>query len=269
MARQLAPSAGVWGLAPTLPNYIDRGSIAGNVPAGSGGPLPLVAGPLACPAASATKIGDGMGYVRHGGGATGEPILGSRAWIAACRRPLRTTLIGMTTGRPSIPAELERAVFVESGYRCTIPGCAETSSLEIDHIVEWSTVKEHKFDNLIVLCPNHHAQKTSATGPRMLDRKALQAIKHNLARLNGRYGDTERRVIDYFVEHPTESSVELPPSMQVLMMRLTGDGLVVGPHPLGGIRLGAAVVVAKSERYDLTERGGEVVARIRERSAVD
>ena len=32
---------------------------------------------------------------------------------------------------------------------------------EYDHIEEYAHVKEHKADNLILLCPTHHAAKTT------------------------------------------------------------------------------------------------------------
>ena len=40
--RHLAPLAGVWGLAPTLPNVLELRSVAGSVPTGSHPYLPLV-----------------------------------------------------------------------------------------------------------------------------------------------------------------------------------------------------------------------------------
>ena len=40
--RHLAPSAGVWGLAPTLPNTTEHRSVAGSVPTGSRAHLPFV-----------------------------------------------------------------------------------------------------------------------------------------------------------------------------------------------------------------------------------
>lgn len=40
--RHLAPLAGVWGLAPTLPNVLEPRSTAGSVATGSGAHLPLV-----------------------------------------------------------------------------------------------------------------------------------------------------------------------------------------------------------------------------------
>ena len=35
---------------------------------------------------------------------------------------------------------------------------------EIDHIIPWSIVKEHKLDNLRVLCRDHNRGKSNKTG---------------------------------------------------------------------------------------------------------
>jgi hypothetical protein len=79
--------AGGWGLAPTLPKYIDLGGIAGHVPAGSGGPLPLVASLLPCLAADVTMIAGGTGYVRDDAGPVVE-LLNVSAWsTSGCRVP--------------------------------------------------------------------------------------------------------------------------------------------------------------------------------------
>ena len=85
--RHLAPLAGAWGLAPTLPNYIDLESIAGNVPADSDGPLPLVIGLLPCLAAGVTRIAGGTGYVGNDAGSVVE-LLNVSAWsTSGCRVP--------------------------------------------------------------------------------------------------------------------------------------------------------------------------------------
>jgi HNH endonuclease len=61
----------------------------------------------------------------------------------------------LPANRPDIPAELERQVFMEAGYMCAIPAC-QRRPVEIAHIDPWSRVKEHKFENLIALCPTCH-----------------------------------------------------------------------------------------------------------------
>jgi 5-methylcytosine-specific restriction endonuclease McrA len=63
----------------------------------------------------------------------------------------------MPEQRPAIPAELERSLMIEAGYRCAV--CKETSGLVIDHIVEWAKVLKHEFNNMIVLCAVCHARR--------------------------------------------------------------------------------------------------------------
>ncbi len=101
----------------------------------------------------------------------------------------------MSDNRPKIPADLQRRVMIETGYSCAV--CRARLPLEIDHIVNWSKVKEHTFDNLIALCPTCHALKKDDSNPRHINRSSLKKIKSNLMLLNGRYSDIERRFIDF------------------------------------------------------------------------
>ena len=77
--------------------------------------------------------------------------------------------------RPKIPAELKRRVLCEAGHRCAIHTCRQIE-VEIHHIVPWSKCQEHKYENLIALCPNCH--KMAEKGD--IDRKALRIYKANL-----------------------------------------------------------------------------------------
>lgn len=82
-----APPAGVWGLAPTLPNIIEQRSSAGSVATGSGGPRPLVISESPRLAADATMIAGGTGYVRNDAGSVVE-LLNVSAWsTSGCRVP--------------------------------------------------------------------------------------------------------------------------------------------------------------------------------------
>jgi hypothetical protein len=101
----------------------------------------------------------------------------------------------MPEGRPAIPAELRRRVLVEAGHRCAIPTCRR-HPVDIEHIDDWATVREHRFENLIALCPTCHRRK--GNGPDQIDKKSLRQYKTNLGLLNHRYGDTERRLIEVF-----------------------------------------------------------------------
>ncbi|MET8524705.1 HNH endonuclease signature motif containing protein [Micromonospora sp. NPDC005172] len=100
------------------------------------------------------------------------------------------------TSRPSVSAELERRLMVEAGHRCAIPTCRAVGPLQLEHIDDWSRSKRHDFENMIVLCANCHGRKGNRRG--QIDRKSLYQYKANLAIVNSRYGELERRVLDYF-----------------------------------------------------------------------
>src|SRR5260370_25250110 len=125
--------------------------------------------------------------------------------------------------RPAIPKQLERDVLVEAGHRCAIPTCKQTP-VQIAHIIPWETVREHTFDNLIALCPNCHERYDKK---HEIDRKAMLQYKANLSVINQRYGDLEKRVLEYFAEHPNEGYIWLPSSLEILLMYLIKDGLLV------------------------------------------
>lgn len=77
--------------------------------------------------------------------------------------------------RPPLPAELRRAVEVESGHACAITRCGEHTYLEIHHINE--NREDNRVENLVLLCDKHH--KMAHAG--LIDRKALHKYKGLLA----------------------------------------------------------------------------------------
>jgi len=79
------------------------------------------------------------------------------------------------SSRPSIPAEIRRAVEVESGHACAIKGCSEHTYLEIHHIDE--NRENNTIENLILLCDKHHKMAHA----KIIDRKALRAYKRILS----------------------------------------------------------------------------------------
>ncbi|MFN8368425.1 MAG: HNH endonuclease signature motif containing protein [Candidatus Kapaibacterium sp.] len=81
--------------------------------------------------------------------------------------------------RPPIPTNLRRQVLVEAGHRCAIPSCRMTT-IEIAHIVPYSKVKEHKFENLIALCPNCHTRFDKGE----IDKLSVLEYKANLRKIN-------------------------------------------------------------------------------------
>ena len=73
--------------------------------------------------------------------------------------------------RPSIPAELRRAIEVEAGHNCAIKGCNEHTYLEIHHID--LNRENNTLENLVLLCDKHHKMSHAE----VIDRKALREYK--------------------------------------------------------------------------------------------
>lgn len=82
-------------------------------------------------------------------------------------------------GRPTIPISIKRKVLIEAGHRCAIPTCRATTT-EIAHIVAYSVVKEHRFENLIALCPNCHTRYDKGE----IDKAAMLKYKSQLNGIN-------------------------------------------------------------------------------------
>jgi len=185
---------------------------------------------------------------------------GIRVWWLAADK-----LDGMPSNRDDIPNELERQLFVEAGYRCAIPECRAVAPLQIEHINDYAKVKEHIFENMIVLCANCHGLKGDK--PRQLDRKALRQFKANLALLNHRYGDLERRLLEDFAQNKDSDIRILPGSMELLVRNLVNDGYLQKEEIEGGRRrifgkdehAGIVIEVPDFVGYSLTASGRELV----------
>lgn len=129
--------------------------------------------------------------------------------------------------RPSIPAELKRALLVEAGHRCAIPTC-RTTTMELAHIKPWAKVQEHTFDNLIVLCPNCHTRFDKGE----IDLKAMGMYKDNLAILNNRYGEFERRVFSILAE-TGEPLISVGAGGDILLANAIMDGFLTDTNVQG------------------------------------
>lgn len=159
----------------------------------------------------------------------------------------------MAAGRPDIPAEMRRDVLVEAGHRCAIPTC-KVGTTEIAHIVPWSTVQKHTFDNLIALCPNCHTRFDKGE----IDRKAMLQYKANLGVISGRYGDIERRLLRLFAESPAARGITLPGGLDVLLMYLLEDGLIVRAASQSNLYI---MGVPSVQNYEITQSGRDFIAR--------
>lgn len=169
------------------------------------------------------------------------------------------------SGRPAVPTTIRRALFEEAGYRCAIPTCRGTSALEMAHIVPWSEVRAHSFDNMIVLCAVDHTRYDRGEIPR----QSIQAYKDNLALLNGRYSDAERRILEAFTQVPDAQlgtgGLPIPGGTAYTVMYLEKDGLVT-VNPNRHISIGG---LPPYELVWLTPKGIEAVRRLRTAQRMD
>jgi hypothetical protein len=123
--------------------------------------------------------------------------------------------------RPDIPTETVRAVLVEAGHRCAIPTFRATTT-EIAHIEPWAKSHDNSFANLIALCPNCH---TRFDQKKEIDTKSVRIYKQNLALLNNRYGEVERRVFELIARTKGRVFV-LGAGGDILLANAAKDGLV-------------------------------------------
>ncbi|MEU3189179.1 HNH endonuclease signature motif containing protein [Streptomyces sp. NPDC006992] len=153
----------------------------------------------------------------------------------------------MPDGRPAIPARLKRRVLMEAGHRCAIPTC-RTVPVELAHVTPYAEVKDHTFENLIALCPTCHTRYDRGD----IDRLSMKGYKANLAVLNGRYGEMERRVLDQLASSPTATNFRLPGGWDLQLWYLLKDGLIAK------VRGSATVVInglPATDDYVVTEAG--------------
>lgn len=175
----------------------------------------------------------------------------------------------MPEGRPSISASLDRKIREEAGHRCAIPTCRSTAALELAHIVPWSQVREHSFDNLILLCANDHFRYDNGE----ISRISIRNYKANLSVINGRYSETERRILEWFVDNPAEDGylIEGSSLLDLTMRNLVRDGLVKVTETMG-FRLVTHLTATDNRDlgkayqrlpvvYELTDKGSAFTAR--------
>lgn len=125
------------------------------------------------------------------------------------------------TGERHIPEPLRRRVLVEAGHRCAIPTCRQ-HPVDVHHIVEWSKVRRHEFENLLALCPTCHRRMREGD----IDRMSAQQYKANLNVLNSRYEPMERRLLLHLGAQDEGADLLMPGLSYFLLGNLLADGLV-------------------------------------------
>ncbi|MEH2476182.1 hypothetical protein V1281_002648 [Nitrobacteraceae bacterium AZCC 2161] len=118
-----------------------------------------------------------------------------------------------------MPADIRRQVLVEAGHRCAIPTCRHID-VEVHHIVPWETCKEHKYSNLIALCPNCHSRADLGK----IDRKSLHLYKLNLRFAHDKYSQLEMDLL--FDLGKGGGAISWPSFNMVLLRRIVESGLV-------------------------------------------
>lgn len=130
--------------------------------------------------------------------------------------------------RDPIPAAVKRAILVESGHRCAIPTCRQTT-MEIAHIIPWAKTQDNSFENLIVLCPNCHTRYDQKAE---IDQLSIKMYKQNLALLNNRYSELERRVFEVLAQSG-ERVIVVGAGSDILLHNAVKDGFLEDKHVQG------------------------------------
>lgn len=154
--------------------------------------------------------------------------------------------------RPPIPANLRRRVLVEAGHRCAIPACRYIQ-VDIHHIIPWTKRKEHKYENLIALCPNCHTRADRGE----IDRKSLRLYKANLRFAHDRFSQFEMDVLFAASEGET---IQWPPFMHRLIKRLLDAEFVETTDGNGWVRV-SGMPISPDSIY-ITEKGRQFVRDI-------
>lgn len=161
-----------------------------------------------------------------------------------------------------IPAELRRMVLVEAGHRCAIPTCRVTT-VHIAHIIQWSQVKAHTFENLIALCPNCHDLYDKK---KQIDRKSMLTYKRNLGIVNYRYGEFERRLFS-ILANTGQTTFALGPGGDIQIANAVKDGFFEDMHIDGtdytntSGRGQTQFIFPMSFTYSVTDTGREFIKR--------
>lgn len=123
------------------------------------------------------------------------------------------------TERPTLPTDLKRRVLVEAGHRCSIPTCRHIE-VDVHHIVPWETCHEHRYENLIALCPNCHRR----AGKGEIDRQSLRIYKANLRFTHDRFSQFEVDLLFETNKLPIGRGLLYPAFCELFVKRLLDAG---------------------------------------------
>jgi hypothetical protein len=142
------------------------------------------------------------------------------------------------TDRPAIPADLKRRILVEAGHRCSIPTCRYIE-VDVHHIVPWESCREHRYENLIALCPNCHRR----AGKGEIDKKSIRIYKANLRFTHDKFSQFEVDLLFEAFKLPTDQRLFYPAFCELFVKRLIDAGYVtVTPSGYNAIISGVQMV---------------------------
>ncbi len=150
-----------------------------------------------------------------------------------------------------VPQKLKRRVLCEAGHRCAIHTC-RNPDVEIHHIIPWKECGEHKYENLIALCPNCHTRAHRGE----IDKNSLRIYKANLRYAHDRFSLLEVDIL-LTLHKNTGERVQFPSFMMILINRILDLGYVEVKSPKSSAEIFGMNV---SPVYlFLTDRGREYI----------
>ena len=160
-----------------------------------------------------------------------------------------------TETRPPVPTETRRRVLVEAGHRCAIPTCRHIE-IDVHHIIPWTICREHKYENLIALCPNCHRRADRGD----IDRKSLRLYKANLRFIHDKFSQLEFDVL--FEAYNSESGQPiLWPSFMLMLIKRILDAGYVECHSQGDHVTVSGLPISPDHLY-ITGKGRDFIENV-------
>jgi hypothetical protein len=142
----------------------------------------------------------------------------------------------------------KRMALAEAGHRCAVPTCRHPTT-ETAHILSESESGDESFANLIALCEKCQNKE--------IDRQSIRGYKRNLAILNSRYSEFERRVFAQIAE-TDRRSFTVDAGFEILLMHAVNDGLL---RRVELAHVGAQRGEPTQYTYEVTDEGLDFINR--------
>ncbi|GHD21394.1 hypothetical protein GCM10010313_54910 [Streptomyces violarus] len=144
----------------------------------------------------------------------------------------------MPESREKIEAAIKREVRQRCGFGCVVCG---KPFYEYDHIDEYSKVREHDPENLTLLCPDHHAEKTRGL------RSTAQVRASNADPFNRRMGSSSPYMLAY---GGAVSKVSIGSNSFVQTMGSVSEPLVLNGEPRVRVRTESGNLLVSARLFD-------------------